>query len=180
MRVRATSLNYRDLMVLKGGGRGPTKLGVIPLSDGAGEVASIGDGVTRVKIGDRVAGCFHPRWFGGPISPDYLTDRLGANLDGMLAEYAVLSEEALVHIPSHLSFEEAATVFADPEALDWADTEHSGDEQRSKRLGKSGLRRILLLVYTIRRMKDGKETIRIISARQASRKERAAYSELPD
>jgi NADPH:quinone reductase-like Zn-dependent oxidoreductase len=69
------------------------KLGVIPLSDGAGEVASIGDGVTRVKIGDRVAGCFHPRWFGGPSSPDYLTDRLGANLDGMLAEYAVLSEE---------------------------------------------------------------------------------------
>ena len=52
MRVRASSLNYRDLMVLKGGGRGPTKLGVIPLSDGAGEVAAIGDGVTRVKLGD--------------------------------------------------------------------------------------------------------------------------------
>src|SRR6266852_4952260 len=110
MRVRASSLNYRDLMVLKGGGRGPTKLGVIPLSDGAGEVGAIGEGVTRVKIGDRIAGCFHPRWFGGPIKPDYLTDRLGANLDGMLAEYAVLSEEALVHPPSHLSFEEAATL----------------------------------------------------------------------
>jgi NADPH:quinone reductase-like Zn-dependent oxidoreductase len=80
-------------MVLKGGGRGPTKLGVVPLSDGAGEVAAIGDRVTRVKVGDRIAGCFHPRWFGGPIKPDYLTDRLGANLDGMLAEYAVLSEE---------------------------------------------------------------------------------------
>ena len=106
MRVRASSLNYRDLMVLKGGGRGPTKLGVVPLSDGAGEVAAIGDGVTRVKIGDRIAGCFHPRWFGGPIKPDYLTDRLGANLDGMLAEYAVLSEEPLVHLPSHLSFED--------------------------------------------------------------------------
>ncbi len=51
MRVNASSLNYRDLMVLKGGGRGPPKLGVIPLSDGAGEVAAIGDGVTRVKIG---------------------------------------------------------------------------------------------------------------------------------
>jgi NADPH:quinone reductase-like Zn-dependent oxidoreductase len=110
MRVRASSLNYRDLMVLKGGSRGPTKPGVVPLSDGAGEVAAIGDGVTRVKIGDRIAGCFHPRWFGGPISADYLTDRLGANLDGMLAEYAVLSEEALVHVPSHLSFEEAATL----------------------------------------------------------------------
>jgi NADPH:quinone reductase-like Zn-dependent oxidoreductase len=110
MRVRASSLNYRDLMVLKGGGRGPTRLGVVPLSDGAGEVAAIGDGVTRVKVGDRIAGTFHPRWFGGPIRPEYLTDRLGANLDEMLAGYAVLSEEALVHVPSPLSFEEAATL----------------------------------------------------------------------
>src|SRR5215469_5253490 len=105
MRVRASSLNYRDLMVLKGGGRGPTKIGVVPLSDGVGEVAAIGERVTRIKIGDRIAGCFHPRWFGGPINPEYLTDRLGANLDGMLAQYAVLNEEALVHLPSHLSFE---------------------------------------------------------------------------
>ena len=75
-------------MVLKGGGRGPTKHGVIPLSDGAGEVAAVGEGVTRVKVGDRIAGTFHPRWFGGPIKAEYLTDRLGANLDGMLAEYA--------------------------------------------------------------------------------------------
>jgi NADPH:quinone reductase-like Zn-dependent oxidoreductase len=59
--------------------------------------------VTRVKVCDRIAGCFHPWWFGGPISADYQTDRLGANLDGMLAEYAVLSEEALVRVPSHLS-----------------------------------------------------------------------------
>src|SRR5207302_2641924 len=93
MRVRASSLNYRDLMVLKGGGRGPTKISVVPLSDSAGEVAAIGEGVTRIKIGDRIAGCFHPRWFGGPIKPDYLTDRLGANLDGLLAEYAVFNEE---------------------------------------------------------------------------------------
>ena len=110
MRVRASSLNYRDLMVLKGGCRGPTKIGVVPLSDGAGEVAAIGEAVTRVKIGDQIAGCFHPRWFGGPIKPDYLTDRLGANLDGMLAEYAVFNEEAVVLLPSHLSFEEAATL----------------------------------------------------------------------
>ena len=110
VRVRATSLNYRDLMVLKGGGRGPTKRGVVPLSDGAGEVAAVGFGVTRSAVGDRVIGCFHPRWFGGPIKPDYLTDRLGANLDGMLAEYAIISEEAAVRMPSHLSFEEAATL----------------------------------------------------------------------
>src|SRR5437868_14853376 len=87
LRVRASSLNYRDMMVLKGGGRGPTKLGVVPLSDGAGEVEAIGEGVTRVKAGDQVAGCSHPRWFGGPIKADYLTDRLGANLDVLMAEY---------------------------------------------------------------------------------------------
>jgi NADPH:quinone reductase-like Zn-dependent oxidoreductase len=110
VRMRATSLNYRDLMVLKGGGRGPTKVGVVPLSDGAGEVVAVGDGVSRFAIGDRVIGCFHPRWFGGPIKADYLTDRLGANLDGRLAEYAVVSEEAAVATPSHLSFEEAATL----------------------------------------------------------------------
>src|SRR6202045_3821056 len=110
VRVHATSLNYRDLMVLKGGGRGPTKVGVTPLSDGAGEVAAVGEGVSRFAVGDRVIGCFHPRWFGGPIKPDYLTDRLGANLDGMLAEYAVFNEEAVVLPPSHLSFEEAATL----------------------------------------------------------------------
>jgi NADPH:quinone reductase-like Zn-dependent oxidoreductase len=94
MRVRASSLNYRDLMVLKGGGRGPAKLGVIPLADGAGEVAALGDGVTRVKVGDRISGCFQPRWFGGPIRPEYLTDRLGANLDGMLAARPIQAASA--------------------------------------------------------------------------------------
>ena len=58
----------------------------MPLSDGASEVAAIGEGVTRVKISDRIAGCFHPRWFGGLIKSDYLTARLGANLDGMLVQ----------------------------------------------------------------------------------------------
>src|ERR1700745_3026072 len=87
-----------------------SKIGVVPLSDGAGEVAAIGEGVARVKIDDRVIGTFHPRWFGGPIKPDYLTDRLGAHLDGMLGEYAVFNEEAVVLLPSHLSFEEAATL----------------------------------------------------------------------
>jgi len=108
MRVRASSLNYRDLLVLRGGGRGPTREGVVPLSDGAGEVAAVGDRVRRVKIGDRIIGTFHPRWFGGPLTADYLTDRLGANLDGMLGQYAVLNEEALVPMPEHLSFAEAA------------------------------------------------------------------------
>jgi uncharacterized DUF497 family protein len=71
-------------------------------------------------------------------------------------------------------FEEAATVFGDPEALDWDDFEHSDSEQRSVRLGFSTTGRILFVVYTVQRLKYDKETIRIICARQATRKERKA------
>jgi uncharacterized DUF497 family protein len=84
--------------------------------------------------------------------------------------------KALVNFEEHgVSFEEAATVFADLDGLDWDDSEHSSDEARRKRLGVSVTGRVLLVVYTIRRSRDEKETTRIISARQASRKERAAY-----
>jgi len=75
-----------------------------------------------------------------------------------------------------VSFEEAATVFADPTGLDFEDPDHSWRASRSKRLGKSTDGRILLLVYTVRRRPNDQETIRIISARQASRKERKAYT----
>jgi uncharacterized protein len=78
-----------------------------------------------------------------------------------------------------VGFEEAVSVFADSEALDWRDLAHSESEPRLKRLGKSLTERMLLVVYTIRRTKDGKETVRIISARQASRKERKAYAGQP-
>ena len=79
-----------------------------------------------------------------------------------------------------VAFAEAATIFADPEALDWSDVAHSRTEPRSKRLGESIAGRILLVVYTIRRARHGKETVCIISARPASRKERTAYSGQPD
>jgi uncharacterized DUF497 family protein len=75
-----------------------------------------------------------------------------------------------------VSFEEAATVFADPDALEWEDSEHSHQENRIKRLGISMHGRIVILVYSHRRMKDGKETLRIITARRASPKEREAYA----
>lgn len=87
------------------------------------------------------------------------------------------TRKALRNLEKHgVSFEEAATVFADPDALEWEDLEHSHEEPRFKRLGLSVRGRAVILVYTLRRMKDGKETIRIVSARQASRKERKAYS----
>ena len=84
--------------------------------------------------------------------------------------------KAIVNYDKHnVSFEEAITVFSDPDALEWDDPEHSHSEIRWKRLGRSIEGRILLVVYTVRRAKNGKETIRLISARQASRKERKAY-----
>lgn len=75
-----------------------------------------------------------------------------------------------------VAFEEAATVFADPDGLEWEDLEHSHLENRYKRLGLSSRGRVLILVYSFRRTKDGKETLRIITARRASPKERAAYA----
>jgi uncharacterized DUF497 family protein len=85
--------------------------------------------------------------------------------------------KAQVNYEKHrVAFEEAATVFADPDGLDWEDLERSREEKRYKRLGESVVGRILLIVYTVRRTAHGKETIRIISARQASRKERKAYA----
>ena len=85
--------------------------------------------------------------------------------------------KALSNLKKHgVSFEEAATVFADPDALDWDDPEHSDAEIRSKRLGTSVTGRVLIVMYTPRKVNNAKEIIRIISARQATRKERQAYA----
>ena len=87
------------------------------------------------------------------------------------------ARKALSNLKKHgVSFEEAATVFADPDALDWDDPEHSDAEIRSKRLGTSVTGRVLIVIYTPRKVNHGKEIIRIISARQATRKERQAYA----
>lgn len=110
IKLHATSLNYRDLMMVKGTYNPKQRLPLIPLSDGAGEVIAVGDGVTRVKVGDRVAGNFSQKWIAGEPSRPKLTSSLGGPLDGMLAQYRALPEEGVVHIPSHLSYEEAATL----------------------------------------------------------------------
>jgi uncharacterized protein len=84
--------------------------------------------------------------------------------------------KAKINLGKHgVSFEEAATVFFDQDGLEWEDLAHSDRETRLKRLGISIGGRILIVVCTVRRTPDGKEAIRIISARQASRKERQAY-----
>ncbi len=110
VRVRAASLNYRDLLVVNGA-YGRISLPLVPLSDGAGEVTVVGDGVTRWKTGDRVAATFFPDWIAGDIAPERTKAARGGGVtNGMLAEFVVLSEHAVVRIPGHLSFEEAATL----------------------------------------------------------------------
>jgi len=87
------------------------------------------------------------------------------------------AQKAITNFEKHgVSFEEAATIFSDAEGLDWEDLTHATHETRYKRLGTSIDRKVLVVVYTVRRSKDGKETIRIIGARQAGRKEHKAYS----
>ena len=109
IRVRATSLNFRDQMIVTGNYfGGAVSRNTIPLSDGAGEVAAVGTGVTRFKTGDRVVGSFFQGWISGP--PVQRFPALGNPLDGTLAEQIVLQEDGVVAIPPSISFEQAATL----------------------------------------------------------------------
>ncbi len=110
IKIRAASLNYRDLLVVKGLYNPKIPLPFIPLSDGAGDVVAVGDNVSRVKVGDRVAGIFMQTWLAGELTEAKAKSALGAGTQGMLAEYVVLHEDGMVHIPEHLSYEEAATL----------------------------------------------------------------------
>lgn len=110
VRVHAASLNFRDLALLKGQYPPATKKNVVPLSDGAGEVFMIGRDVTRVKDGDRVAINCSADWIGGPYLDDYQTSSVGFRIDGMLAEYALFHENALIHLPAYMSYIEAASL----------------------------------------------------------------------
>jgi NADPH:quinone reductase-like Zn-dependent oxidoreductase len=110
LQMRAFSLNYRDLMVIKGLYNPKQRLPLVPLSDGVGTVAAVGEGVTRVKTGDRVAGIFMQKWLTGDVTEEKSRSSLGAQAEGILAENVVLDEDGLVHVPAHLSDEEAATL----------------------------------------------------------------------
>lgn len=111
VRIRAVSLNYRDLLILRGTYLDPAVRAVIPVSDGAGEVVAVGQGVTRVKPGDRVSPTFFQNWTDGEQPPREQLRSLGAGtVDGVLAEYVVADAEALVHLPEGFSFEEGSTL----------------------------------------------------------------------
>ncbi len=109
--MKAFAINYRDLLVVDGVGRWKPALPRIPLSDGVGIVAATGSGVSRVKVGDRVAPIFYPKWLEGRVASEKMVGALGgAAADGVLAEYTLFDETSLVHVPAHLTDEEAATL----------------------------------------------------------------------
>jgi NADPH:quinone reductase-like Zn-dependent oxidoreductase len=110
VKIHAISLNFRDLMMVRGVYNPKLKLPRIPCSDGAGEVTAVGPGVTQSKPGDRVAGIFMQNWIDGKPMPEKIKGALGGDVDGVLAEYVVLGENGLVEIPEHLSYQEAATL----------------------------------------------------------------------
>jgi NADPH:quinone reductase-like Zn-dependent oxidoreductase len=110
IRMRAASLNRRDLMLMEGTYRLPATPGVIPLSDGVGEVIAVGRGVTRVAVGDRVSSTYYLRWTDGPQRLAHVREQFGANHDGWLAGYVVRAEDSVVRIPEHLTDAEAASL----------------------------------------------------------------------
>ncbi len=111
VRVRAATLNYRDLLTVEGGyGRRQRTENLIPVSDGAGEVVAVGDGVTRFRAGDRVVANFFQEWLAGEPDEDKLHSGLGGVIDGMAAELRVLPEYGLCHTPAHLDDAEAAAL----------------------------------------------------------------------
>ncbi len=111
VRFHAVSLNYRDLMFVKGAYNPNARLPAIPFSDGSGEVVAVGAGAKKWQVGDRVCPIFTQAWLEGPLSIEKRRTTLGAgDMDGVLREYGAFDEEGLVEIPRHLSFEEAATL----------------------------------------------------------------------
>ena len=112
VRMRAASLNYRDLLVATNRyGRGEPKYPLVPLSDGAGEVVEVGSSVQRFSAGSRVIGNFFQKWGDGPFDKEKGASALGGGAtDGVLAEYVLFEEVASVRIPEGLTFEEASTL----------------------------------------------------------------------
>lgn len=110
IQVRANSLNFRDFIIAHGKYPAAIKPDVIPLSDGAGDVIAVGSDVTAVKVGDRVTGSVFPDWIAGPLTQEIFDRSLGGPIDGMLSDYVVLPERAVIPYPEHLSYEEAATL----------------------------------------------------------------------
>jgi NADPH:quinone reductase-like Zn-dependent oxidoreductase len=101
-------MNFHDVVNLMGLLDGPWPR--VPMSDGAGEVVSVGEGVVSVVVGDRVIGAFHPGWLDGPPTPANKREMPGDSRDGWLQQYQLFAANALIRVPDYLSDYEAATL----------------------------------------------------------------------
>ncbi|WP_259068607.1 zinc-dependent alcohol dehydrogenase family protein [Mucilaginibacter sp. X4EP1] len=111
IKMKAWSLNYRDLLVIKGIDAWKPPVGRIPVSDGVGVIVETGSEVTSLVVDDRVAGLFFPNWIDGKMTDAKLTNPLGGKVrDGLLQEYVVLNENELIKVPAFLTDVEAATL----------------------------------------------------------------------
>src|ERR1700755_1449048 len=130
IKVHAVSLNYRDLMMVKGFYNPKMGLPRIPCSGGAGEVTGVGG------VGARVCGIFMQRWLDGPLTAEKSKAALGGDVDGMLAEYALLDQDGVVRFPEHLSYEEAATLPC-AGVTAWNALHHAGETECPAREGET-------------------------------------------
>lgn len=129
--IKAVSINYRDLMMIKGQYNPNQPLPLVPFSDACGEVTGVGDGVDRFAKGDRVAPIFAQDWRDGDLTPEMRSSTLGGPLDGTLTQKRVFPEDGLVSVPDQLTEEEAATLpcagVTAWNALTWGDSLKPGE-----------------------------------------------------
>jgi NADPH:quinone reductase-like Zn-dependent oxidoreductase len=186
VRFRAASLNYRDLMFVKGTYNPKAKLPAVPLSDGAGEVASVGEGVTKWRVGDRVCPIFVQGWTEGQPNLQKNRTALGAgDREGVLREYGAFSEEALVRIPEHLSFEEAATLPC-AAVTAWQALVHSGNVKAGETVLALGTGGVSIFALQFARMHGARVIIpsssdeKLARARQLGASETINYQTTPE
>jgi NADPH:quinone reductase-like Zn-dependent oxidoreductase len=186
VRLRATSLNYRDLMFVKGVYNPKAKLPAVPFSDGAGEVMATGEGVTKWQVGDRVCPIFVQGWIEGPATMQKNRTALGAgDRDGVLREYAAFHEDALVRIPEHLSYEEAATLPC-AAVTAWNALVHSGGLKAGETVLALGTGGVSIFALQIARMHGARVIItsssdeKLARARELGAGETVNYQKTPE
>lgn len=178
VRVRANAIGFRDLMVLADNYPLPIRPGVVPGCEGAGEVVSVGEDVGRVKPGDRVAATVFPYWLDGPFRRDNAA-QLGTMIDGMLTEYAVLSEDGVVPIPEHLSYEEAAA-FPLAAVTAWNALTSGGAPRPGETVLTLGSGAVSLFVLRFARLAGARVIVTTSSAAKAARLRELGADEVID
>lgn len=186
VRLRAASLNYRDLMFVKGTYNPKAKLPAVPFSDGAGEVTALGEGVTKWRIGDRVCPIFVQGWIEGPATMQKNRTALGAGeRDGVLREMAAFHEDALVKIPEHLSYDEAATLPC-AAVTAWNALVHSGNLKAGETVLALGTGGVSIFALQIARMHGARVIItsssdeKLARAREFGAGETINYQKTPE